>query len=64
MSIPLDILISKDRNAYSMTCAVIKRADQITMAGEEDETVDHKNKIVSEAIEQVLTKKVKYQLEE
>ena len=64
MSIPLDILISIDINAYTMTCAIIKRADQITASGENIEMADKGKKVVTESIEQVLTEKVEYQLEE
>lgn len=64
MSIPLDILISKDKNAYTMTCAIIKRADQITASGEDVEIDKNGDKVVSESIDQVLSGKVEYQLEE
>ena len=64
MSIPIDILISKDKNAYTLTCAIIKRADQITSTGEDIEMADKGKKVVSESIDQVLTEKVEYQLEE
>lgn len=64
MGIPLDILISKDKNAYTMTCAIIKRADQITASGEGIEIDNRGEKIVTESIDQVLSGKVEYQLEE
>jgi DNA-directed RNA polymerase subunit K/omega len=64
MSIPLDVLISKDKNAYTMTCAIIKRADQITVSGEDFEIADKGEKVVTESIDQVLSGKVEYQLEE
>lgn len=64
MSIPLDILISKDKNAYTMTCAIIKRADQITASGEDVEIDKKGEKVVTESIDQVLSGKVEYQLEE
>ena len=64
MSIPIDILISKDKNAYTMTCAIIKRADQITSSGEDIEMAEKGKKVVSESIDQVLTEKIEYQLEE
>jgi len=64
MSIPLDILISKDKNAYTMTCAIIKRADQITVSGEDFEIADRGEKVVTESIDQVVSGKVDYQLEE
>jgi len=64
MGIPLDILISKDKNAYTMTCAIIKRADQITASGEDIEIDNRGDKVVTESIDQVLSGKVEYQLEE
>ena len=64
MGIPIDVLISKDKNAYTMTCAIIKRADQITASGEDIEITDIGKKVVTESIDQVLTGKVEYQLEE
>ncbi len=64
MSIPLDILISKDKNAYTMTCAIIKRADQITTSGEDIEMAEKGKKVVTESISQILNEKVEYKLEE
>ncbi len=64
MSIPLDILISKDKNAYTMTCAIIKRADQITTSGEDIEITGKGKKVVTESISQILNEKVEYKLEE
>lgn len=64
MSIPLDILISKDKNTYTLTCAIIKRADQITASGEDFEIAEKGKKVVTESISQVLNEKVEYQLEE
>jgi DNA-directed RNA polymerase subunit omega len=63
MIIPLNLLIGNEDNVYELTCAGIRRALQITMAG--DEEVDENNgKVVSTAIRQILTKKVNYRLEE
>ena len=64
MSIPLDILITKDKNAYTMTCAIIKRADQIVATGEAYEINNKGEKVVTESIDQVVSGKVEYQLEE
>lgn len=64
MSIPLDILISKDKNTYTLTCAIIKRADQLTASGEDLEMAEKGKKVVTESISQVLNEKVEYQLEE
>lgn len=64
MSIPLDILITKDKNAYTMTCAIIKRADQIVATGESYEVNNKGEKVVSESIDQIVSGTVEYQLEE
>jgi DNA-directed RNA polymerase subunit omega len=63
MILPLDKLISDDSNVYELTCASIRRAAQITLAGDED-IADKDSKLVSIAIKQVLTKKVEYRLDQ
>jgi DNA-directed RNA polymerase subunit omega len=63
MVLPLDLLISYNKNMYELTYAAIKRAAQINLAGDE-ELDDAKNRVVSLAIKQILTKKVEYKLEE
>jgi DNA-directed RNA polymerase subunit omega len=63
MIVPLDKLISDDSNIYELTCAAIRRAAQITLAGDED-VDENDGKIVSTALKQILTKKVEYRLEE
>ena len=63
MILPLDKLTSYDDNIYHLTCAAIRRAYQITMAGDE-ELEENQGKVVSTAIRQILTKKVQYQIEE
>lgn len=62
MTIPLDLLISNNSNAYQLTNAAIKRALQINLAGD-DELEASKSKVVSIAIKQILTEKVRYRLE-
>ncbi len=62
MTIPLDLLLSNDSNAYQLTNAAIKRALQINLAGD-DEIEANKSKVVSTAIKQILTEKVRYRLE-
>jgi len=62
MTIPLDLLISNNSNAYRLTNAAIKRALQINLAGD-DELEASKSKVVSIAIKQILTEKVRYRLE-
>ena len=62
MTIPLDLLLSNNSNAYQLTNAAIKRALQINLAGD-DELEANKSKVVSTAIKQILTEKVRYRLE-
>ncbi len=62
MIIPLHLLIGNSDNNYTLTQAVIKRATQIHLAGDE-ELEENKGKVVSTAIKQILTKKVRYRLE-
>ncbi len=63
MIIPLNLLMSNKGNIYELTCAILRRALQITVAGDE-EAEENGGKVVSTAIKQVLTKKVEYRLEE
>lgn len=63
MVIPLNLLVGNSDNTYSLTAAAIKRATQIHLAGDED-LEENKGRIVSTAIKQILTEKVKYRLEE
>jgi len=60
--IPLDLLINNSSNMYALTTAAIKRAVQIHLAGDK-ELEDNKGKVVSTALKQVLTEKVRYRLE-
>ena len=62
MIIPIRELIDFNDNVYSITCAIIKRAVQITITGDDD-LDENEGKVVSTAINQVLTKKVEYRLE-
>jgi DNA-directed RNA polymerase subunit omega len=61
--LPLDLLITYDGNMYELTCAAIKRAAQINLAGDE-ELEENRGRVVSLAIKQILSKKVEYRLEE
>jgi DNA-directed RNA polymerase subunit omega len=63
MKLPKNLLIKNQGNMYELTCAAIKRAVQINLAGDE-ELDDNKGKIVSLAVRQILTTKVEYRLEE
>jgi DNA-directed RNA polymerase subunit omega len=59
MVLPLDLLESFQGNVYEMTCAAMKRSIQINLAGD-DELEANKGKIVSTALKQILTQKVRY----
>lgn len=61
MIIPLDLLESEEGNIYQITCAAIRRAYQITVTGDE-EIEANQGKVVSTAIQQILTEKVKYRM--
>ena len=63
MVLPLDLLMSDSSNLYELTCASIRRASQITLAGDE-EVDENDGRVVSTAIKQILTKKVEYRLED
>ena len=62
MIIPFDLLIGYQGNMYELTCAAIRRSIQINLAGDE-ELETNEGKIVSTAIKQILTEKVKYRIE-
>ena len=62
MILPLNLLVSYSGNAYELTCAAIRRGIQINLAGDEDLS-DNEGNVVSTAIKQILTEKVKYRLE-
>ena len=62
MIIPLDKLIRFSGNMYILTCATVKRAMQIHMAGD-PELAANRGKVVSTAAKQILTEKVTYRLE-
>ncbi|MBN1686082.1 MAG: DNA-directed RNA polymerase subunit omega [Spirochaetales bacterium] len=63
MILPLERLIAYDGNVYELTCAAIRRAAQITLAGDEDIT-ENEGKVVSTALKQILTKKVEYRIDQ
>jgi len=59
MVLPLDLLESFQGNVYEMTCAAMKRSVQINLAGDDDLEAN-KGKIVSTALKQILTEKVRF----
>jgi DNA-directed RNA polymerase subunit omega len=67
MPIPLDLLINESDNMYEVTCAAIRRARQladIARVYEESGETEEGEKVVSEAIREILTRDVQYQIEE
>lgn len=63
MTLPLDDLINVRTGTYLLTCAAIKRAHQLTLAGD-DELEDASIKVVPLAVKQVLTGKIAHRVEE
>lgn len=63
MIIPLDLLLREEGNMYETTCAAIRRAYQVTVTGEE-EVAENQGKVVSVAIKQIVTRKVKFRVED
>ena len=63
MTLPLDLLVDYKGNVYELTVASVRRAYQITMAGDE-ELEESGGKVVSTAVRQILTRKVQYRIEE
>ena len=59
--LPLNLLIANIDNRYQLSAAAIRRAHQLALTGDEDVEAN-KGKIVSTAIHQILTKKVKYEI--
>lgn len=62
MILPLDLLEDYQGNVYELTVAAIRRAYQITMAGDE-ELEENGGKVVSTAVRQILSRKVQYRIE-
>lgn len=63
MTLPLDKLIDQRNKTYLITCAIIKRAHQLTLAGDE-ELADPSVKVVSLALKQILNEQVLFRLED
>ena len=59
MVLPLKLLESFQGNVYEMTCAAMKRSIQINLAGDDELEANHGH-IVSTALKQILTQKVRY----
>ncbi len=63
MPLPYDHLVNAQTDVYRITCAMIKRAHQLTLAG--DEELDTTGgKVVPLAIKQILSGKIEYRIEE
>jgi len=63
MAIPLNLLISYEKNLYELTNAMVKRSSQVALTGDED-IQKNNGKVVSTAISQVLSKKVEFKRED
>lgn len=61
--IPFNHLVNSQDNVYEMTCASIRRAEQLTMT-QSEELKKQKVKIVSEALREVLSGEVQYNYKE
>jgi DNA-directed RNA polymerase subunit omega len=61
--IPFNHLVNSQENVYEMTCAAIKRAEQLTMTQSED-LRKKKIKIVSEALREILSSEVQFSYKE
>ena len=61
MILPLDLLLAHNSNRYELCSATMRRANQLNIAA--DEEVDaNGGKVVSTAVKQILTKKVRYEI--
>lgn len=62
MAVPLATLLASLDNRYGLAAAIIRLATQLVLT--DDEELEQNNgKVVSTSINQILTKKVKYQIE-
>ncbi len=59
--IPLEELVSTDKNMYELTNAAIQRTRQITLA-QEDGPEKTRDKTVSQAIKEIVTGEVQYSI--
>lgn len=62
MILPLDLLIADASNRYELCSAAMRRANQLNLAADEDVEASG-GKVVSTAVKQILTKKVRYEIE-
>ena len=62
MILPLDLLLADDSNRYELCAAAMRRANQLNLAADE-EVEANDGKVVSTAVKQILTKKVRYEIE-
>jgi len=60
MIIPLGDMVSDERNIYELTNAIIRRTEQLLLAG--DPELDKNNgKVVSTAIKEIVSLKIGYE---
>ena len=61
--LPIKLLLGNADNRYELSAAAMRRAHHLTIIGEDEEVEANRGKVVSTAIKQILTKKVKYEIE-
>ena len=59
--LPLKLLLKNGDNRYEVAVATMRRAQQLSITAEEEIEAD-KSKVVSIAVGQIVSKKVKYQV--
>lgn len=63
MILPLTLLLGSVNNRYELAAAAMRRAHHLTIIGEDEEVDANNGKVVSTAVKQILTKKVKYEID-
>ena len=62
MILPLTLLVRNVDNRYELAAAAMRRAHHLTIIGDDDVEAN-RGKVVSTAVQQILTRKVKYEIE-
>ena len=61
MILPLERMLADGSNRYELCSAFMRRANQLSIAP--DEEVEANGNVVSTAVRQILTKKVRYEID-
>ena len=62
MILPLGLLLANRTNRYELCAATMRRAEQLSVAAD-DEVDANGGKVVPTAVKQILTQKVRYEIE-